>query len=198
MLFRTDRRRPDLDSRSARDLTRNDKSKQKWSGGPITGDNTGVEVYGTIFALAESPKQKGLLWAGSDDGLVHVTRDGGKTWDERHGRPQGPAGVGDGRLHRAVAASTPTPPTSSWTPTASTTCKPYLFVTTDGGKTWKRSTAKLPQDVFLQRRPRGPEAEGTALPRHRAAALALLDRRRRDLDAAEAEPADRRASPTWS
>src|SRR5262249_44507367 len=42
------------------DLTRNDKAKQKWSGGPITGDNTGVEVYGTIFAIAESPKQKGV------------------------------------------------------------------------------------------------------------------------------------------
>src|SRR5262249_23209088 len=62
------------------DLTRNDKSKQKWSGGPITGDNTGVEVYCTIFAVAESPKQKGLIWAGSDDGLVHVSPDGGKTW----------------------------------------------------------------------------------------------------------------------
>ncbi len=56
------------------DLTRNDKSKQKWSGGPITGDNTGVETYGTVFAIAESPKQKELIWAGSDDGLVHVTR----------------------------------------------------------------------------------------------------------------------------
>src|SRR5262245_52550825 len=63
------------------DLTRNDKSKQKWSGGPITGDNTGVEIYDTIFAVAESPKQKGLLWAGSDDGLVHVSPDGGKNWE---------------------------------------------------------------------------------------------------------------------
>lgn len=62
------------------DLTRNDKSKQKWSGGPITGDNTGVEFYGTIFAIAESPLEAGVLWAGSDDGLVHVTRDGGKSW----------------------------------------------------------------------------------------------------------------------
>ena len=67
--------------RSAGDLTRNDKTKQKWSGGPITGDNTGVEVYCTIFAVAESPKQKGVLWAGSDDGLVHVTRDDGEDLD---------------------------------------------------------------------------------------------------------------------
>ncbi len=62
------------------DLTRNDKSKQKWAGGPITGDNTGVEFYGTIFAVAESPVEAGTLWAGTDDGLVHVTRDGGKNW----------------------------------------------------------------------------------------------------------------------
>ena len=62
------------------DLTRDDKTKQRWSGGPITGDNTGAEFYCTIFAIAESPREAGLIWAGSDDGLVHVTRDGGKTW----------------------------------------------------------------------------------------------------------------------
>src|SRR5262249_54559922 len=74
------------------DLTRNDKSKQKWSGGPITGDNTGVEIYGTIFALAESSLNKDILWAGSDDGLVHVSRDGGKSWTNVtrniHGLPE--------------------------------------------------------------------------------------------------------------
>ena len=69
------------------DLTRNDKSKQKWAGGPITGDNTGVETYGTIFAIAESPKQKGLIWAGSDDGLVHVTTRRRQELEGRHGRP---------------------------------------------------------------------------------------------------------------
>ena len=62
------------------DLTRNDKTKQDYSGGPISRDNTGVEVYGTVFALEESPKTRGLLWAGSDDGLVHVSRDNGSTW----------------------------------------------------------------------------------------------------------------------
>lgn len=63
------------------DLTRNDKSKQKWSGGPITGDNTGVETYATIFAIAESPVAAGTIWTGSDDGLVQITRDGGAHWD---------------------------------------------------------------------------------------------------------------------
>jgi photosystem II stability/assembly factor-like uncharacterized protein/DNA-binding FrmR family transcriptional regulator len=62
------------------DLTRNDKSKQKPSGGPITLDITSVEYYDTIFAAAESPVQKDLLWAGTDDGLVHITMDGGKNW----------------------------------------------------------------------------------------------------------------------
>ena len=63
------------------DLTRNDKSKQKPSGGPITLDNTSVEYYDTVFALAESPLQKGLLWAGTDDGLIQLTRDDGKNWE---------------------------------------------------------------------------------------------------------------------
>ncbi|HLJ96815.1 MAG TPA: hypothetical protein VKU02_26815, partial [Gemmataceae bacterium] len=63
------------------DLTRNDKSKQQSSGGPITKDNTGVEVYDTIFSVVESPVQKDLIWAGSDDGLIHLTRDGGQHWE---------------------------------------------------------------------------------------------------------------------
>jgi photosystem II stability/assembly factor-like uncharacterized protein len=62
------------------DLTRNDKSKQKPSGGPITLDITSVEYYDTIFALVESPLKKGVIWAGTDDGLVHLTTDGGQHW----------------------------------------------------------------------------------------------------------------------
>ncbi len=63
------------------DLTTNDKAKQKSSGGPITKDNTGVEVYCTIFTATESPLEKDLLWTGSDDGLIHVSRDGGSKWE---------------------------------------------------------------------------------------------------------------------
>ncbi len=62
------------------DLTRNDPAKQQKSGGPITKDDTGVEVYDTIFAVAESPHEAGVIWAGTDDGLVQLTRDGGKNW----------------------------------------------------------------------------------------------------------------------
>ena len=62
------------------DLTRNDPSTLGPSGGPITKDNTGVEYYATIFAVQESKYEKDLIWTGSDDGLVHVTKDGGKNW----------------------------------------------------------------------------------------------------------------------
>ena len=65
-------------SRFHRDLTTNDKSKQESSGGPITKDNTSVEYYCTIFTAMESPFEKDLLWTGSDDGLINVSKDGGK------------------------------------------------------------------------------------------------------------------------
>ena len=62
------------------DLTRNDEERMQPSGGPITKDTSGAEVYCTVFAFAESPHERGVLWAGSDDGLVHLSRDGGASW----------------------------------------------------------------------------------------------------------------------
>jgi photosystem II stability/assembly factor-like uncharacterized protein len=62
------------------DLTRNDKTKQIASGGPVTVDDTGTEYYDTIFSIAPSPLAKGLIWAGTDDGLIQITRDEGKKW----------------------------------------------------------------------------------------------------------------------
>ena len=62
------------------DLTRNDVTKMEVSGGPISLDGTNAEYYCTVFALAESPVEEGVLWAGSDDGLVHVSRNGGDSW----------------------------------------------------------------------------------------------------------------------
>jgi photosystem II stability/assembly factor-like uncharacterized protein len=62
------------------DLTTNDATRQKSSGGPITQDNTGVEYYCTIFTAAESPLEKDLLWTGSDDGVIQISRDGGANW----------------------------------------------------------------------------------------------------------------------
>ena len=130
------------------DLTRNDKSKQKWSGGPITGDNTGVETYGTVFAIAESPKQAGLIWAGSDDGLVHVTRDGGANWSLVSAAMPGFPEWG------TISLIEPSPFDAA---TAYVVVdahrlddmRPYLYKTADYGRTWKRLDAKLPQDVYL-------------------------------------------------
>ena len=62
------------------DLTRDEDEKQGYGGGPITNEGAGGEIYGTIYAFTESPHEEGLLWTGSDDGLVHLTRDGGATW----------------------------------------------------------------------------------------------------------------------
>jgi photosystem II stability/assembly factor-like uncharacterized protein len=130
------------------DLTRNDRSKQKWSGGPITGDNTGVETYCTVFAIAESPKQKGLIWAGSDDGLVHVTQDAGKTWSNVTAAIKGSPEWG------TISMIEPSPFDAA---TAYVVVdahrlddmRPYLFKTTDLGRTWTRLDSGLPQDVYL-------------------------------------------------
>ena len=134
----------------SKDLTRNDKSKQKWSGGPITGDNTGVEVYGTIFALAESLKEKGLLWAGSDDGLVHVSPDGGKTW-ENVTAGLSRLGLPEWATVTCIEASPFDGRTAYVTVDAHRldNRKPYLFVTNDRGKTWRSLTAKMPDLGYL-------------------------------------------------
>jgi photosystem II stability/assembly factor-like uncharacterized protein len=141
------------------DLTRNDKSKQTWTGGPITGDNTGVETYGTVFVIAESPKQKGLIWAGSDDGLVHVTTDDGKNW-----KNVTPAMAGFPEW-ATVSMIEPSPFDAN---TAYVTVdahrldntKPYLFKTTDLGRTWKRLDASLAQDVYLHSVKEDPARRG--------------------------------------
>jgi photosystem II stability/assembly factor-like uncharacterized protein len=130
------------------DLTRNDKAKQKWAGGPITGDNTGVETYGTVFAIAESPKQKGVIWAGSDDGLVHVTRDGGANWTNVTGAMEGFPEWG------TVSLIEPSPfdPGTAYVVVDAhrlDNMKPYLYKTTNFGQAWTRLDATLPQDVYL-------------------------------------------------
>jgi len=131
------------------DLTRNDKTKQKWSGGPITGDNTGVEYYGTIFAIAESPLQAGVLWAGSDDGLVHVSEDSGKSWTNVTKNIPGLPEWGtvssieacpyDARLAYVVVDNH-----------RQDDNQPYLWRTDDFGKTWVSLTKGLRSDDYLR------------------------------------------------
>jgi photosystem II stability/assembly factor-like uncharacterized protein len=132
----------------SQDLTRNDKTKQKWSGGPITGDNTGVETYGTVFAIAESPRQKGLIWAGSDDGLVHVTRDAGRNWTNV---TSAMPGLPEWGTVSAIEPSTFDPSIAYVVVDAHRLddMRPYLYKTADYGRTWSRLDRQLPQDVYL-------------------------------------------------
>jgi photosystem II stability/assembly factor-like uncharacterized protein len=130
------------------DLTRNDKTKQQWSGGPITGDNTGVETYCTIFAVAESPAKAGVLWTGSDDGLVQISQDGGKTWSNV---TKNITGLPEFATIKTIEPSRNDAGTAYVVAEAHRLgdFKPYLWKTTDYGKTWKSLTAKLPQDTYL-------------------------------------------------
>ncbi|MDZ4729255.1 MAG: hypothetical protein SH820_04860 [Xanthomonadales bacterium] len=131
------------------DLTRNDKSKQQAAGGPITRDNIGTEVYGTVFALAESPLAEGVIWAGSDDGLVHVTQDAGDQW--KNVTP-GEAMLPLWSKINSVEAS--------FHDTAKAYLavhrrdlndyRPWIFKTTDMGQSWQKISDGLPQDVFVR------------------------------------------------
>jgi photosystem II stability/assembly factor-like uncharacterized protein len=129
------------------DLTRNDVAKQGYSGGPIQRDITGVEVYDTIFAISESPLDAGILWVGSDDGLVHVTQDGGKTWQNVT-----PKGIPEWIQINAIEAS-PHDKASAYV--AATMYKwddfrPFLYKTTDFGKTWTKIVSGIPEDAFTR------------------------------------------------
>jgi photosystem II stability/assembly factor-like uncharacterized protein len=122
------------------DLTTNDKMKQAPSGGPITKDNTTAEFYCTIFTAAESPLEKDLLWAGSDDGLINVSRDGGKTWTNVT-----PADAGQHMMWNCVEAD---PFQKGAAYFVGTKYKlddytPYIFRTEDYGKSWKRITTGI-------------------------------------------------------
>jgi hypothetical protein len=126
------------------DLTRNDPAKLGPSGGPITRDNTSVEYYGTVFAFAESAREKGLLWAGSDDGVVSVSRDGGQTWANVTPR--------DLPEWSMVSQIDPSPHDAGTAWLAINRYKhddhrPFVYVTRDYGKTWKSVGAGLPSFV---------------------------------------------------
>jgi photosystem II stability/assembly factor-like uncharacterized protein len=128
------------------DLTRNEKSKQVASGGPITKDNTGVEVYDTIFSVAESPVQKDLIWTGSDDGLVQLTTDGGKNW--ANVTPKAMPEWGTVSMIEASAYNAGTAYVSVQRHKMDDFA-PYIFKTTDFGKTWSSLTSGIPADAFV-------------------------------------------------
>ncbi len=119
------------------DLTTNDKSKQASSGGPITQDNTSVEYYSTIFTATESVLEQDLLWTGSDDGLVHVSKDGGKNWENVT-----PAEAGKWMMWNCIETD-PFKKGTAYiigTKYKSDDFAPYIFKTEDYGKNWKKIT----------------------------------------------------------
>jgi photosystem II stability/assembly factor-like uncharacterized protein len=128
------------------DLTRNDKSKQEASGGPITKDITSVEYYDTIFAVTESPLTKGMIWVGTDDGLIQLTRDGGASWTNVTPR--------DMPAWSTISMIEPSRYDANTAYVALDRhklddIKPYVFMTEDGGKTWRRIDAGLPEGSFV-------------------------------------------------
>ncbi|MTI39279.1 WD40/YVTN/BNR-like repeat-containing protein, partial [Fulvivirga lutimaris] len=129
------------------DLTRNDSTKLLSSGGPITQDNTSVEYYATIFAINESSLEPGLIWTGSDDGLVHVTTDAGKNW-----KNVTPAGMPEWMMINSIDID---PFEKGGAYIAGTRYKlgdysPYLYKTKDYGKTWTKITSEIPSEHFTR------------------------------------------------
>jgi photosystem II stability/assembly factor-like uncharacterized protein len=128
------------------DLSTNDKTRQQFSGG-LTGDNIGVEYAFTVMAIAESPRERGLIWAGTNDGQVQITRDGGKTWTNVTKNIPGlpPSGT-VGNIE----------PSRHDTATAYLTVDlhqvnnrdPWVYKTTDYGKTWKAITNGIPRSML--------------------------------------------------
>ena len=139
------------------DLTRNDPEKLKSSGGPITQDNTAVEYYCTIFAAQESPLQEGLLWVGSDDGLVHVTRNGGQSWENVT-----PKGMPEWMMINSVEPSVFDAGTCYIAGTKYKTgdFAPYLYKTTDYGKTWTKITNGINPEHFTRVVREDPKQKG--------------------------------------
>lgn len=133
-------------SKISGDLTRNDPTKQQASGGPITKDNTGVEVYNTIFTFAESPVKQGVLWTGSDCGLIHVSTDNGTTW--KNVTPKG--------LPESLVSMISPSPFDAGTAYAAVNrykhgdMTPYIYKTTDFGATWTLATKGIPTGAFAR------------------------------------------------
>ena len=128
------------------DLTRNDKSKQGRSGGPITDENISVEYYDVVFTLAESPLKAGLLWAGTDDGLVQITYDDGKNWTNVTPKEMpewSMVSLLDASPHDAASAYIAVDRRKF------DDFKPYIYKTHDGGKTWTKITDGIPEGSYV-------------------------------------------------
>ncbi|MFT4937967.1 MAG: photosystem II stability/assembly factor-like uncharacterized protein [Paraglaciecola sp.] len=138
------------------DLTRNDKSKQQQNGGPLTNEQAGAEFYNTIFYIAESPRDADTLWVGADDGLLHISRDGGKNWQNITPKKSQEALINAIELS-PHAAGTAYIAVAGYKLNDS---RPYIYKTTDFGKRWKRIDKGLPKDTFVRVVREDPKRKG--------------------------------------
>ncbi len=139
------------------DLTRADPKTLEPTGGPVNRDAIGAETYATVFAFAESPHEAGVFWAGSDDGRIHLSRDGGADWQEIT-----PPDLPGWTMISFIEAS-PFDPAVAYV--AATRYKlddyrPYLYVTRDFGETWVRIDTGIPEDDFTRVIRADPECPG--------------------------------------
>src|ERR1700687_1200691 len=139
------------------DLTRNDKSKQQPSGGPITVDDTGTEYYDTVFTIAPSPLAKGLIWVGTDDGLIQITRDEGKSWTNVT-----PKDLAEWSRISLIEASPHDAGTAYVTIDRhqNDDLAPYIYKTSDYGATWSRITTGIPDGAFVRAVREDPKKKG--------------------------------------
>ena len=139
------------------DLTKADPETLKPSGGPINRDAVGAEHYATVYTLAESPHEPGVIWAGSDDGLLHITRDGGANWREIT-----PPDLGDWCMFNMIE---PSPHDKATAYVSATRYKnddyaPYVFKTTDYGESWTLIVGGIADDHFCRVIREDPHREG--------------------------------------
>ena len=139
------------------DLTRHDESKLGPSGGPVTKEAGAADVYATVFTFVESPHEKGVFYAGSDDGLVHVSRDGAENWT-----PIRPPGMPDLARIDMIEVSPHDPATAylSATMYKLDDYSPYLYKTNDYGATWTKITSGLPENDFTRSIREDPQRRG--------------------------------------
>jgi photosystem II stability/assembly factor-like uncharacterized protein len=139
------------------DLTRNDKSKQRVSGGEITLDDSGTEYYDTIFTVAESSITKGLIWVGTDDGLIQITRDEGKSWSNIT-----PKELPEWSRISLIEASPHDAGTAYVAADRhqSDDLKPYIYKTSDYGQSWTKLTNGIPEGSFVRAVREDPSKRG--------------------------------------
>jgi photosystem II stability/assembly factor-like uncharacterized protein len=142
------------------DLTRNDPEKQGRNGGPLTPENVGAEFYNTIFYIVESPHEAGTIWVGSDDGLVHLTRNGGQDWENVSPPHRGK--FSDEAYINAIEISPHDPGTVYLAVQGFklNDFNPYIYKTSDYGKSWKRIDKGLPQNNFVRVVREDPKQKG--------------------------------------